>query len=133
MTGKKLLLWLAGPKASARFYCCVAMPLKYLIDVPAIDGDALVSWAGRIHGGLFVLLVALLFILRSNPGHELGRLRQVPDRFTSAVRHFPLSSRHLLCPIRHQTTAQQKPLREKTETCTQNELCQQLQCHTPAI
>lgn len=32
----------------------VAMPLKYLMDIPQA-----VSWPGRIHGALFVLLVVL--------------------------------------------------------------------------
>ena len=35
----------------------IAMPLKYLMDMPQA-----VSWVGRIHGGLFVLLIALALI-----------------------------------------------------------------------
>ena len=35
----------------------IAMPLKYGLDLPAA-----VSWAGRIHGGLFMLLVVMAVI-----------------------------------------------------------------------
>ena len=45
----------------------IAMPLKYGFDQPQV-----VSVAGQIHGGLFVLLVALLFIFRSTLGMSWG-------------------------------------------------------------
>ena len=35
----------------------IAMPMKYAMDMPWA-----VSWAGRIHGGLFVLLVVMAII-----------------------------------------------------------------------
>ena len=35
----------------------IAMPLKYMMDMPEA-----VSWAGRVHGGLFVLLVVMAVV-----------------------------------------------------------------------
>ena len=35
----------------------IAMPMKYLMDMPGA-----VSWPGRIHGGLFVLLVVFALV-----------------------------------------------------------------------
>ena len=84
MTPKNILLtvgWIEG--ISTIFLFCVAMPLKYGFDMPQV-----VSLAGQIHGGLFVLLVALLFIFRSTVGHELGPDDQMPDRIGSAIRNF---------------------------------------------
>jgi integral membrane protein len=35
----------------------IAMPMKYMMDMPQA-----VSWPGRIHGGLFMLLVVMAFM-----------------------------------------------------------------------
>jgi integral membrane protein len=70
MNPKKILLtvgWIEG--ISTIFLFCIAMPLKYGFDQPQV-----VSVAGQIHGGLFVLLVALLFIFRSTLGMSWGLL-----------------------------------------------------------
>jgi integral membrane protein len=39
----------------------VAMPLKYLMDMPAA-----VTWLGMAHGGLFTLYVVLVMMVRSS-------------------------------------------------------------------
>lgn len=50
----------------------IAMPMKYLAGQPQW-----VSWAGRIHGALFVLLVLALVVCASSRKWELGRSLRV--------------------------------------------------------
>lgn len=50
----------------------IAMPMKYLAGQPSW-----VTWAGRVHGGLFVLLALALVVCASARKWELGRSLRV--------------------------------------------------------
>ncbi|OVE81614.1 hypothetical protein BVY03_03160 [bacterium K02(2017)] len=55
LKGLRTVSFIEGCSTLILFF--IAMPLKYLMDITNA-----VSWPGRIHGGLFVLLVVLAFV-----------------------------------------------------------------------
>ena len=61
----------------------IAMPMKYLAGQPQW-----VSWAGRVHGGLFVLLALALIVCASSRKWEMGRSLRVIGMALVLISHF---------------------------------------------